>query len=135
MLKDSRQFSLGIWTLGFGYFIFYTPYSALTKAISNGLLSADAKPVPGAVILPVCGHGYCSDDVRHHHSGEMVAVRGPARILRPERSFSQPLDVSLRAVHCGHHRHHYARVFLSRDFDSLCARAIARRHSDHRADC
>ncbi|HEX5082510.1 MAG TPA: hypothetical protein VFY40_10720 [Blastocatellia bacterium] len=53
MLKDSRQFSLGIWTLGLGYFIFYTPYSALTKAISNGLLSADAKPVPGLVILPV----------------------------------------------------------------------------------
>jgi hypothetical protein len=53
MLKDSRQFGLGIWTLGFGYFIFYTPYSALTKAISNGLLSADAKPVPGPVILPV----------------------------------------------------------------------------------
>src|SRR5215510_613526 len=53
MLKGRRQFSLGIWTLGFGYFIFYTPYSALTKAISSGLLSADAKPVPGAVILPV----------------------------------------------------------------------------------
>jgi hypothetical protein len=53
MLKDRRQFSLSIWTLGFGYFIFYTPYSALTKAISNGLLSADAKPVPGPVILPV----------------------------------------------------------------------------------
>jgi hypothetical protein len=53
MSKDRRQFSLGIWTLGFGYFIFYTPYSALTKAISNGLLSADAEPVPGPVILPV----------------------------------------------------------------------------------
>ncbi len=53
MLKDGRQFSLGIWTLGFGYFVFYTPYSALTKAITNGLLSADAKPVPGAMILPV----------------------------------------------------------------------------------
>jgi hypothetical protein len=53
MLKDRRQFSLGIWTLGFGYFIFYTPYSALTKAISNGLLSADAKPVSGPEILPV----------------------------------------------------------------------------------
>jgi hypothetical protein len=53
MSKDRRQYSLSIWTLGFGYFIFYTPYSALTKAISNGLLSADAKSVPGAVILPV----------------------------------------------------------------------------------
>jgi len=53
MSKDRRQYSLSIWTLGFGYFVFYTPYSALTKAISNGLLSADAKPVPGAEILPV----------------------------------------------------------------------------------
>jgi hypothetical protein len=53
MLKDRRQFSLGIWALGFGYFIFYTPYSALTKAITDGLLSADAKPVSGPVILPV----------------------------------------------------------------------------------
>jgi hypothetical protein len=53
MLKDRRQFTLGIWTLGFGYFIFYTPYSALTKAITDGLLSADAKPVSGPVILPV----------------------------------------------------------------------------------
>jgi hypothetical protein len=53
MSKDRRQYSLSIWTLGLGYFIFYTPYSALTKAISNGLLSADAKPVPGVVILPV----------------------------------------------------------------------------------
>jgi hypothetical protein len=53
MSKDRRQYSLSIWTLGFGYFIFYTPYSALTKAVTNGLLSADAKPIPGAVILPV----------------------------------------------------------------------------------
>src|SRR5215510_10729360 len=53
MLADGRKFSLGIWALGFGYFIFYTPYSALTKIISNGLLSADMKPVPGPVILPV----------------------------------------------------------------------------------
>ena len=53
MLADRRQFSLGIWTLGFGYFVFYTPYSALTKAISTGLLSADGKPVPGPAILPI----------------------------------------------------------------------------------
>jgi protein-tyrosine-phosphatase len=49
----SREFSLSIWALGFGYFIFYTPYSALTKAITNGLLSADHKPIPGPVILPL----------------------------------------------------------------------------------
>jgi hypothetical protein len=53
MLKKRRQFSLGIWTLGFGYFIFYTPYSALTKAITDGSLSLDGKSVPGPMILPV----------------------------------------------------------------------------------
>ena len=49
----SREFSLSIWALGFGYFVFYTPYSALTKAVTNGLLSADHQPIPGPVILPV----------------------------------------------------------------------------------
>ena len=53
MHAESRRFGLGIWALGFGYFVFYTPYSFLTKAISSGLLSADAKPVSGPVILPV----------------------------------------------------------------------------------
>lgn len=53
MNTKTRKFSLGIWALGFGYFIFYTPYSALTKAISNGLLSADKKPVYGPEILPM----------------------------------------------------------------------------------
>jgi protein-tyrosine-phosphatase len=53
MSAESRKFGLGIWALGFGYFVFYTPYSALTKAISNGLLSADSKPVPGPQLLPV----------------------------------------------------------------------------------
>lgn len=53
MLADCRQFSLGIRTLGFWHFIFYTPYVALIKAISNGLPSADANLVPGPMILPV----------------------------------------------------------------------------------
>lgn len=53
MNAESRRFSLGIWALGFGYFIFYTPYSALTKAISNGLLSANKNPVYGPEILPL----------------------------------------------------------------------------------
>lgn len=48
-----RKFGLGIWWLGFGYFIFYTPYSAITKAVSNGLLSPDKQPVSGFELLPV----------------------------------------------------------------------------------
>ncbi|MFY9608545.1 MAG: hypothetical protein WAU45_08010 [Blastocatellia bacterium] len=53
MHPEKRKFSLGIWGLGFGFFVFYTPYSALTKAISNGLLSADKKLVYGTELLPV----------------------------------------------------------------------------------
>lgn len=53
MHSEKRKFGLGIWGLGFGFFVFYTPYSALTKAMSSGLLSADKKPVYGPAILPV----------------------------------------------------------------------------------
>src|SRR5205807_4773363 len=45
------MYGLGIWGLGLGYFVFYTPYSGLTKALSNGLLSSFG-PVPGLVLLP-----------------------------------------------------------------------------------
>jgi hypothetical protein len=48
-----RKYSLGIWALGLGYYLFYTPYSGLTKALSNGLLPGLTKPIPGTVILPV----------------------------------------------------------------------------------
>jgi protein-tyrosine-phosphatase len=43
---------LGIWWLGLGYFLFYTPYSGLTKAMSNGLLPGMNGPVAGRVLLP-----------------------------------------------------------------------------------
>ena len=43
---------LNIWLMGLGYFAFYTPYSALTKATTQGLLPG-AGPVSGFVILPV----------------------------------------------------------------------------------
>jgi protein-tyrosine-phosphatase len=53
MHPESRKYSLGIWALGFGYFIFYTPYSALTKAVSNGLMSPSKQLVSGFELLPV----------------------------------------------------------------------------------
>lgn len=53
MLKRQRIYSLGIWSLGLGYFLFYTPYSGLTKALSSGLLAGMRGPVKGAVLLPV----------------------------------------------------------------------------------
>lgn len=49
MTHGKRTYSLGIWGLGLGYYLFYTPYSGLTKALSNGLLGG---AVPGTVLLP-----------------------------------------------------------------------------------
>jgi hypothetical protein len=52
-LNRKRQYTLGIWALGLGYFIFYTPYSALTKAASQGLFPGLSRPVAGPALLPV----------------------------------------------------------------------------------
>src|SRR6516165_4375046 len=41
-----------IWFLALGYFAFYIPYSALTKALSLGLLPGMTGPVSGFRILP-----------------------------------------------------------------------------------
>jgi protein-tyrosine-phosphatase len=53
MLTEKRRYALTIWALGLGYYITYTPYSGLTKAISNGLLPGTGGPVKGAVLLPI----------------------------------------------------------------------------------
>jgi protein-tyrosine-phosphatase len=42
----------GIWYLALGYFGFYIPYSALTKALSLGLLSGTTGPISGFLLLP-----------------------------------------------------------------------------------
>ena len=53
MSSTRRNFSKRIWLLGFGYFIFYAPYSGLTKAISNGLTTSSNQLPAGIEILPV----------------------------------------------------------------------------------
>lgn len=50
-ITTKRQYSLGIWALGLGYFVFYTPYSGLIKAVTSGLLSS-RNAVSGSVLLP-----------------------------------------------------------------------------------
>lgn len=42
-----------IWLFAFGYFACYVPYSALTKALSEGLL--DGPAIAGAALLPITG--------------------------------------------------------------------------------
>jgi protein-tyrosine-phosphatase/drug/metabolite transporter (DMT)-like permease len=46
----NRRYSLGIWGLALGYFIFYLPYCALIKAITTGLWPGG--PVSGFELLP-----------------------------------------------------------------------------------
>src|SRR5215213_10194869 len=53
MLTGKRRYSLEIWALGLGFYLFYTPYSGLTKALSNGLLPGTNGPVRGPVLLPL----------------------------------------------------------------------------------
>ena len=53
LLTEKRRYSLAIWALGLGYYISYTPYSGLTKALSNGLLPGAGGPVKGQVLLPI----------------------------------------------------------------------------------
>ena len=51
MLTKKRKYGLTIWALGLGYYLSYTPYSGLTKALSGGLLTG--APVAGPVLLPI----------------------------------------------------------------------------------
>src|SRR4026207_558024 len=53
LLTEKRRYSLAIWALGLGYYISYTPYSGLTKALSGGLLTGAQGPVAGTVLLPI----------------------------------------------------------------------------------
>ncbi|HEY3040368.1 MAG TPA: hypothetical protein VGJ66_16645 [Pyrinomonadaceae bacterium] len=52
MITPKRKYDLRIWALGFGFFVFYTPYSGLTKALSSGLLRT-GHPISGPVLLPI----------------------------------------------------------------------------------
>src|SRR5271165_3663568 len=51
MARTKRKHTLGIWALGLGYFLFYAPYSGLSKAVTAGLLTG-GKPVSGFELLP-----------------------------------------------------------------------------------
>lgn len=48
----SNRRDLAIWGYAFGYFACYAPYSALTKALSSGLLQGMAHGIEGFALLP-----------------------------------------------------------------------------------
>lgn len=49
-LSEKKQ--LSIWILALGYFGFYVPYGAMTKALSNGLFSESGQSISGFQMLP-----------------------------------------------------------------------------------
>jgi protein-tyrosine-phosphatase len=51
-MEKRRVVVLGMFALGFGYFLWYTPYSALGKGVSGALLPGIDQPVGGLVLLP-----------------------------------------------------------------------------------
>jgi protein-tyrosine-phosphatase len=56
-LTRARTAGFGMLGLGIGYFLWYTPYSGLAKAMSSGLLSTTNGPVGGLVLLPAAALG------------------------------------------------------------------------------
>lgn len=53
-MSQSKLSEFAIWGFAFGYFASYVPYSALTKAVSSGMLEAmDGPPSSGFVLLPL----------------------------------------------------------------------------------
>jgi protein-tyrosine-phosphatase len=51
-VSKRRMTAFGMFALGVGYFLWYTPYSALAKAISGGMLPGMDDPIGGLVLLP-----------------------------------------------------------------------------------
>lgn len=53
----ARFGELSIWWYAFAYFAGYIPYSALTKALSDGLLPGQPRGIQGFALLPALGVG------------------------------------------------------------------------------
>lgn len=51
--SPGRTLDHGIWAYAFGYFACYAPYSALTKAMTDGRLPGMKRPVGGFELLPI----------------------------------------------------------------------------------
>jgi drug/metabolite transporter (DMT)-like permease len=51
--RSASRHRLAIWLFALGYFACYVPYSALTKALSDGLLPGMPAGIPGLELLPI----------------------------------------------------------------------------------
>ncbi len=55
--RVKQRLSIGMLGLGIGYFAFFTPYSGLARAVSDGLLPGMDRPVRGLELLPPAALG------------------------------------------------------------------------------
>jgi hypothetical protein len=53
-MTGKRDHTLGIWALTLGYYLFYIPYSGISKAVTSGLVTG-GQSIPGAELLPAAG--------------------------------------------------------------------------------
>ena len=134
MLTEKRRYNLEIWALGLGFYLFYTPYSGLTKALSNGLFTGTHGPVKGTVLLPVSAIATVVGMLGFITVMGWWKYAGRREFFGLSDSVPATADFSLRSVHGDDHGHHHARVYFWRTLDRAGAGIAARRHTDHRAD-
>ena len=53
-MTGKRDHTLGIWALTLGYYLFYVPYSGISKAVTSGLVTG-GQSISGAELLPAVG--------------------------------------------------------------------------------
>jgi hypothetical protein len=87
----SRFASLDIWWYAFGYGALYVPYSAITKALSDGLVPGHASRLSGFVLLPVLGIGSMLANWFFISLLDWWRFAGHRRVLGVRVPFPQPL--------------------------------------------
>ena len=103
-----------IWLLALGYFAFYIPYSALTKALSLGLLPGMTGPVSGFLILPATAVATSVVLLVFVTVGGGWGCLGRRRVLGLSVPVVRAADRDLGRGHRRHHRHHDAELHVRR---------------------
>ena len=102
-MTGKRDHTLGIWALTLGYYLFYVPYSGISKAVTSGLVTG-GQSIPGAELL------YRYTVV--HYCQEMVEIWLSTPRVWLECSRPKAANVDLRTGLRHHHLHYHARLQL-----------------------
>ena len=122
-----------IWLLALGYFAFYIPYSALTKALSLGLLPGMRGPVSGFLILPATAVATTVVLLIFVTAGGGWKCIDRRRVLGLSVPVVPCADGDLGSGDRRHHRHHDAELHVRGNFDPVRPAVDAGRGADPRA--